>query len=462
MLDRLTGKRRAFRPFADTPGEMPARRRDRRIALAAGAGTFQLLVQAAGGLLVIPIVLRALGLRQFGVWGAATSLIWLSGILDIGIGPALVTLVARSTALQRADETRDHVMGALAMGIGLTLFLLALGPAALLAALPRAIVGPYLVAAVGLALALPLNAASNIWMGLQKGYVSGFWGMTQTVMTVTGLLAAAAFSHDVRVYVAVVYGGMVVTGLGCMTHLFISHPELRPRTLAVPMKAITGVAEKGVLFFILSLSASLSYLLDNVLAMWLLGPKASAEMAVALRVCLTSFGLLCVISQPLWPAFAEAAQKRDGQWIMRRLLRGSTALVGAAAAGGAVLMAFGAPLLRWWLRADLHIGAGLLAAMAAWILVQSVFRLPLLLLNGLSILRFQVVICFTGALSAFGLKFLLAPRLGVAGILWSTTITALIIVVPALAWRVHRWLKDFKTQERSVVPDGSVSLAGRL
>ena len=60
----------------------------------------------------------------------------------------------------------------------------------------------------------------------------------------------------------------------------------------------------------------------------------------------------------------------------RTLLHGSALLVGATAAGSAVLVLFGEPLLRMWLHANLGIGRPLLWAISAWVLTQALIRAP--------------------------------------------------------------------------------------
>ena len=148
-------------------------------------------------------------------------------------------------------------------------------------------------------------------MALQKGYISGFWELMQTVLTTLGLFCAAALTKDVRVYVAVVYGGLVLANLGSLIHLFWLHPELRPRGLPESLASIREVAGSGILFFILSITGGLAFMLDNVLALQLLGPEASARMTIAMRICMTAVGMLTVLSQPLWPAFTDAAHNAD-------------------------------------------------------------------------------------------------------------------------------------------------------
>jgi O-antigen/teichoic acid export membrane protein len=387
----------------------------------------------------MPLLLRVLGPAKFGIWGAAASLAWLSGLVDIGTGTALVTLVARSSALERAEQARRHITGALSIGSGLAGLMLVAAFVASINGAAQGRTAPYLIAVIGLAVNLPLNAGNNVWMALQKGYYSGFWELVQTLLTTAGLIAAAALTRDVRVFVAVVYVGLVLANVGSLVHVFLGHPELRPEGLSVSWAAMREVAGQGVLYFILAVAGGLSFMLDNVLALGLLGPEASARMTIALRICLTAIGALAVMSQPLWPAFADAAEKADRKWILKALLRGSALLVGLTIAGSSLLLIYGERLLRWWLHTNLGIGRSLLWAISAWVLAQALVRIPCLLLNGLSVLRYQIVVFSVATLLAFALKFALAPYFGVAGILWGTTTTVLLIVIPASIWRIWQW-----------------------
>jgi O-antigen/teichoic acid export membrane protein len=421
--------------------------RNRRIVASAGFGVFQRVVQVACSLLLLPIVLRALGPARFGVWGAAASLAWLGGWVDIGMGSALVTLVARALARNEPSEARIHVTGALTIGSCLSGLLL--GTAAIVwAFVPlRGNSAAYMIAFVGLALNIPLNSANNVWMALQKGYVAGFWELVQTLLTTVTLISATAFTVDVRVFVALVYAGFVASNFCSLIHLFALHPELRPRGRFESLSAMREVGTSGILYFTLAFTGGLSFMLDNVLALQLLGSEASAQMTIAMRICMTVVGLLVVLSQPLWPAFIDAVHTADRAWIRRSLVRSTALLVGATAAGGCVLILYGKPLLRLWLHTDLGIGEALLLAIVAWMLAQAAIRVSSLLLNGLSLIRFQIVVTTVATTIAFVMKFTLASRFGVSAILWGTSITLAFISFPASAWRIYRWADQAARQE---------------
>lgn len=405
----------------------------------AGMGVTQRLVQVGCTLILMPVLLHALGTAGFGIWGAAASLAWLVTLADFGAGSALVTLVAREIALERVHEARRHVAAALTLSGALAaVFLLLIG--SVWGARAWGTAGTlYLIAFAGLAVNLPLNSANNIWMAMQEGYTASTWELVQTAITTAGLLAAALYTRDLRVYVGLVYGGMVAANLGSLVHLWLRHPELRPERLPERWAAMRELAGSGMLFFLMGVAGGLSFMLDTVLALQLLGPRASAQMTIAMRICMTGVGMLTVMAQPLWPAFTDAAHTAERPWVMHKLRWGTALLTAITCVGGVALVGWGGPLLRLWLHDDLGIGRGLLAAIAAWILVQAMIRVPHILLNGLLLVRFQTVVLAIALVAAFALKFALAGRLGAAGILWGTTLSVLVIALPALLWRVRRW-----------------------
>jgi O-antigen/teichoic acid export membrane protein len=180
-------------------------------------------------------------------------------------------------------------------------------------------------------------------------------------------------------------------------------------------------------------------MLDNVLTLQLLGAVASAKMAVVQKICISSLGLVTVLIQPLWPAFADAAAREDRHWLFNALGRGSALVAFVSTSGSALLVVFGLPFLHLWLKTDIGIDQSLIWVIAGWIVSLSLVRVQIMLLNALQIVKFQIAVFALATTVAVCLKFILAPRLGVAGILIATAITFPVIILPAVLWRTNRW-----------------------
>jgi len=420
---------------------MTAGTRSRLAALSSAVGIVQRLVQILGTLATMPMVLHALGTDGFGLWGAAVSLAWVTGTVDFGIGAALLTAVARAMGRNDLSEARATVSASLQLALLLAGLVLAVAVPLIHWQAPPAEAPAYLIAAGAVALNIPGSLAGAIWTGLQRAYVTWIWEAVQTVVTIGGLYVLTRFTTDVRLYVAVTFGGILAVNLASLCHLFLRRRDLRPDRLYWAPRLLGGLLRRGAPYVLLGLATTLAVHSDNILALALLGPAASGQMAVVQRACMTALGLLWVLTQPLWPAFTDAVVRGDDRWLRSRVVGGAAVVAACAVGGSALLVAFGRPLLQLWLGGNLNIDQGVFWAMAAWIVVPALGRIPDVLLNALGVVWFQVGVAVVYSALAFGLKLALTPHLGIAGILLATSISYGCTHLPAYVWWVRRWMR---------------------
>jgi O-antigen/teichoic acid export membrane protein len=417
-------------------------RRGRQAAFSSFAGVVQRLLQIAGTLTVMPLVLHAVGSEGFGVWAAAASFFWMTVVVDFGVGQALLTSVAQNVARGDIAEIRRQIgaalLASLVLGLVGTILAAAIIPRV---ASPR-VADAYLIAAVLLSINIPLSLTANVWTGLQRFHMTSAWETFQTIVTVCGLFVLTRFSTDARYYVAVTAGGLIVANVASTINLFTRYPELLPSLRAPSASRCLALLQRGAPFFILSVAATLAINLDSVIALSRLGADAASRMAVAQRACLTALGLLWVVTQPLWPAVTDAATRGDHLWVRRGILGGAIVVALCALSGGAILVLLGQPLLDLWMGGGLKLGRDVLWAMSAWIAMLSLGRIVDVLLNGLGAVWFQARVAIAYSALAFLLKFYLAPDFGVAGILTSTAIAYGLTYAPAYIWWLTRWLRD--------------------
>jgi O-antigen/teichoic acid export membrane protein len=410
-----------------------SRERYRRILFSSGIGLAQRIAQLLSTLVTLPLTLHALGVAGFGIWAAATSLAWLSGVLDLGLGSALLTLLPESIAKGQSDKVGSYVAASLAAGSALTIIIFAVCGLLLWVGAVHAPGMPFLVAGIALALNIPIGIGRDVWFGLQKGYVAGYWDFAQTLLTLGLLIATAIAGGGVAAMVTAVYVAILLTNLASLAHLVISHKLVRPSG-PVSVKSIRIVAGRGSLLLAITIAGACAYSLDTLMALTWLGPVAAAQMAVVIRVCTTAAGILNIITQPLWPEFVEAVTVNDRPWLRRVLRDGTLGLAAMACAGSLVIVACGAPILRLWLHQDLHLSQPLLWVMGGWIVASNLGRISSLLLNAALVLWRQIFITVACTAVGLPLKFLAAKMFGVIGILGVSPALWAIVVVPAYFW----------------------------
>jgi len=103
-------------------GEARARRRVRRAAATSASSLVARFASFGAFALLVPITLPYLGAERYGVWMTLLSLVALVGITDLGMGNALVTIIAR------ADADRDDTTAGRYVSTAIALFtVIALG-----------------------------------------------------------------------------------------------------------------------------------------------------------------------------------------------------------------------------------------------------------------------------------------------------------------------------------------------
>ncbi|OYV61826.1 MAG: hypothetical protein B7Z71_03650 [Acidocella sp. 21-58-7] len=412
--------------------------RNRRIFAAATTGLVQRGAQILATLITYPLVLHDLGVAGFGVWAAATSLAWLAGNLDFGLGAALISLIPRSMA-EADHKGRDYVAAVL---IGSCLIAITLLGVVVLAIafgwLPQ-FRPVFLIAAIALWLSIPLNAGNNIWFGLQKAYVPAGWQLAQTILTLLLVSTGALCQAGVSALTAAIYAPALATSAAILTHAFISYPNLRP-SWHLSSTAMRTVLTQGSQLFAITLAATSAYAFDTLFALHWLGAAAAAQMAIALRICTTASGLLGIITMPFWPGFADALSTNDHAWLTRTLRHGTIGVITLAVFGSFGLFAGGGPILRLWLHHDFQMTPLLLGTMAAWIIVTTAPNIASLFLNAKAILKPQILILISASIISISLKCVFAARFGVPFILAATPLVWLILVIPGYGFLTARCL----------------------
>jgi len=252
------------------------------------------------------------------------------------------------------------------------------------------------------------------------------------------IILGALSGAGVTCMVAAIYGAMLLANAGSLAHVLVLHHHLRPLRRFTP-PAMRIVLAQGGLLYAVTIASACATAFDNIMALAWLGPAASAQMAVVMRLCITATGLVSAITQPFWPSFADALAAHDHGWARRMLLSGMAAVLLLSLAGTGLLVICGAPVLRWWLHQDLHFSQPLLWAMAAWITCITLTYVPAALLNAALRLKVQIALLSAAAIAGFGLKYLAAHLFGITGIVLVTPALWFVLVVPAylwLAWQV--------------------------
>ncbi|HXB67069.1 MAG TPA: oligosaccharide flippase family protein [Candidatus Acidoferrales bacterium] len=446
-----------FRSFDLSTAEGRSKERYRRAFLTMIASGFSRVVSIAAGLISVPLTLRYLGTERYGLWMTISSVIAILGFSDLGINNGLLNGISRAHGNDDRDLARQYVssafflLSAIAIALGLAFAAvyhrISWGP------LFR-VQSPQAIAEAGTAVAIfvgcfllniPAGIVSRVQAGYQDGFSASLWSSLGSVLCLASLLSIIHFRGSLPFLVLAMAGVPVLALLLNGAVLFaIQRPWLLPSWAYVTTKTAKDLWRLGALFFTLQLAMAISYSSDNIVIARILGPQAVAQYAVPCKLFSLVSIVISFLVGPLWPAYGEALARQDHLWIRKTLLRSLMLAAGISVPLGTVLVIFGGRIIHVWVGPSIHTSPLLMAGLGAWSIVTAISLAFAVFCNGLSIIRFQVIVAPIGALSNITLSIYLTQRIGIPGVVYGSILSQLIILIPSVFY-IRRYLRTVGT-----------------
>jgi O-antigen/teichoic acid export membrane protein len=435
-----------------------ARDRERRFVRSAGFSVLSKITAIAVNLLSVPLTYNYLGAERYGVWIALSSLIAILGFADLGVGNGVVNQVAAANGrddradIQRACSAGTFVLGAIA-GLGLVAFSMAYPLMSWADALnvkgaeAANEVGSALFVLVAIfAVGMPISVVMKVQSGLQQGYRSATWQCLGTLLSLAALLLVVQERLGLPWLVAALAGApALANGLNWLDFFLVRRRDLMPRLCHLDKASAQSVMRLGLSFLALQLVMAMTSAADGLLIAKALGPEAVAAFAIPDRLFSQVSSVLLLLMAPLWPAYGEALSRGDRQWVARTL-RSSLAMAGVFSILAVTVLSLGAPyIFSVWIGKDFSCSIGLLVALSFWKVLESIGGALAAFMNGVGLIRLQVVCALATGILSLSLKILVLPQWGVTAVPWVMALSFLVLfLLPCtiLVPRLEMWRKN--------------------
>lgn len=165
----------------------------KRLLLNSFSGTALYIVNIVIMFVMSPVIVRTLGNRDYGIWEIIISIVGYMGLLDLGIGPALLRYVAISHSSDDREQLQQTISTSLAFFVAIGF--IAVGILLVLSFFPAFIAGGesvntgylttvLLLFALNAAIVFPLNVFTATLLGIQRHY------LVNTTRMVFGIIRA--------------------------------------------------------------------------------------------------------------------------------------------------------------------------------------------------------------------------------------------------------------------------------
>lgn len=456
--------------FDTSTAEGRSEERYRRATLTGVASGAARLVSMAALLISVPVALGYLGAERYGVVVTISALTAMLVFADFGLGNGLMNLVARASGEEDPTTAVRAISSAFVMLVVVAIALtIAFIP--IYFAVPWAdfmnVTDPVAVAEAGPAVAvlfgsvvlnLPLTLAHRVQLAYQRGFMNAFWNAAASVVALGGLVVAVRLRAGLPVIVLTTIGAPLLANALNWVSLFArQRPDLRPHWARGRVREARALLRVGFLFFVLQLTVAVAYQSDVLVATRLLGPEAATTYSVVYRLFMVLPALVNMLLLPLWPAYTEAIARGDTEWISRTLRRSVGVSLALTGTSSALLLLAAPAVLAAWVGPGVVAPFGLLLGMAIWAVVSNSFNAVALLLNGASVMGFQVVTALTMAIVSVGGSIVLASVFGVSGVIWGTLLAYVACSAIPITLYLPRLLRELpaRAARRATLSEGA-------
>lgn len=316
-------------------------------------------------LLALPIAIRVLGREEFGLFTTVTLTLTTVSLLQVGVGPALAHGISRANATGDDERRRELASTAFFLMAGVALVAgVALAGVLLAVPLPtifgagyegmEGMMRPALWLGLGIFLLLfVLNLSERLREGQLEVAQTNLWGAAGNLLAAVAVAVGVLIVPEVWFLVVAVHGSLVVAKLANTAGLWVRHPVLLPRLRWFRWQVARDLFGDGIAF---ATACLLTGVVEYNLCGWMVGrvggPGQVALFGVFVSLAVMQLGFVMMITNPTWPAVAEALARDDIAWAgraARRLQLYGLAIALCAAAGLVLLGPWGFGI---WLGAE--------------------------------------------------------------------------------------------------------------
>lgn len=390
----------------------------------------------AATFLVMPIMIKYLGVEQFGVWATMLTLVNWVMLFDLGVGNGLRNKVSESLAQNNPDQAASYISTAYSL-IGVISFGLFSLFLALSFWIPwQKVFNSQIVSEADLRQAVItlsffiffnfwISLVTQIYHGLQK---SSFVVLGQFISNALALLLVfLLYQYTLSSIKLIVwaYGiSIVMANLMLSRLVFKAHHELLPTYSGFDKNKISSLLSLGIKFFIIQLAVLVIFMTDKILITQLLGPEHVTPYEVLFKLFSVFTVIHGLLLAPLWPAYSDAYQKGDLDWI-RSNMKQQIKIALLLFIGAFFLAAIGPTVLSIWIGDEVIASQTLYYLFAVFIIFSVWSNVFAYFVNAINELGVQLYTSIIAATLNIPLSIYLAVslRLGLEGIILATIIS---------------------------------------
>lgn len=353
------------------------------------------LISASAALLSVPILLGMLGIDNYGVWAALTSVISWIMLFDFGAGVTVKNSVSRSLANNNYEMVKTEIVEtarflSIISMVALGLFFLSLLFFPFLSSnwvLAVILIGPFIVI-------FPVTVGSMILQGARKFIKNSVIALTpQVVFVIFVLLCYVAEIKLEMIPLALLYSSLNAASIIYVWHAARKEIGLDDvlKRLRVRGPIFLPRLKVALRFFVLQLSGIFLYSMGTVLTIENLTPAAAAQYDIINKIYMFGMTLFNVVVSVFWAEIVVLIESKAKDKLVRLYVKFLilSLLFSICVFGFSMISP---NFINWWTEGRINVDSSMTFWFAAVLSVQAITYCGATVMNSFEELNFQIVL----------------------------------------------------------------------
>lgn len=399
----------------------------------------------------IPLFLKYLGEKDYGLWMVIFSTVSWIFMFDLGIGNGLRNKLTQCLVEGNISEAKKYITTGYIILSFIACVILILGILGVQIFNIKDLLsldGYSEVFLKKLILVVFIITVLNFIIGLYKVFyaaehnstIGNFSNLIFQGIFILVLLILKKLNLISLINIGIIYPGLnLIIGLILTVRYFKKHKELIPRLKYFDRKKIKSIGGTGIEFFIIQISMLVILTTDNIIITKLLGVEAVTPYNIVSKLLQTFLVFSGIVLTPLWTLFLDAYLKKDKNWI-KNILKKLNVLYLILCIGVFVTIFLTPFITKIWLQKEIEFPKYLILFWGIFILIRVYGDIYMYFVNGIGRIRLQTILYVSGALLNIPLSiyFVKNFNLGSSGVILATNISMLplSIFIPIQVYKI--------------------------
>jgi O-antigen/teichoic acid export membrane protein len=390
-------------------------------------------------LLLVPMTINYINPTRYGIWLTLSSVIGWFSFFDIGFGNGLRNRFAEAKAKGEKELARTYVSTTYAIlsiiiGIVLMLFIF-INPFlnwAKILNTPSEMAGELgilaLIVFVFFCIQFVLQLINTVLTADQKPALASFFSLLGSIFSLLVIFILTKTTKGSLLYLgmALSFTPVIVVVASSLWFYKRDYKEFSPSFKYVKFSYAKDLMNLGIKFFFIQIAAIILFQTSNIIIAQLFGPAEVTPYNIAFKYFGIITMMFSIIIVPFWSAFTEAYAKNDIIWIKNIMLKLFKSW-GFIIIGAGVMLIFANIFYRLWIGTSVKIPLILSTFMAIYVIINSLNSIFSQFLNGVGKIKLQLYFSILNSFLNIPLAIFLAKKIGIVGIISSTSILGLIV-----------------------------------